>query len=166
MPQDTVRIMKTFRVVVLTVLALATFAACGDDDEPSTADTTAPATEAETLTAELEGGAAEVPAPGDPDGKGTAQVTLDDNTGEVCYDITVEGIAPPAAAHIHEGAAGTSGPVVITFDPTKIGEGETCLTGQKTEDVERILANPAGFYVNVHTPDFQGGAVRGQLSKG
>jgi hypothetical protein len=165
MPQDTVRTMKTFRVVVLTVLAVVALAACGDDDEPTTAETTSPATEAVTLTAELEGGAAEVPAPGDPDGTGTAKVTLDDTSGEVCYDITVEGIAAPAAAHIHEGAEGTSGPVVITFDPTKIGEGETCLTGQKTADIERILANPENFYVNVHTADFQGGAVRGQLTE-
>jgi hypothetical protein len=27
-----------------------------------------------------------------------------------------------------------------------------------------VLANPAGFYVNVHTTCFQGGAIRGQLA--
>ena len=153
-------------MVILCALALVTLAACGDDEASTSSATTAADTQAVTLIADLEGGVAEVPAPGDPDGKGTVQILMDDNTGEVCYDITVENIAPPAAAHIHEGAAGGAGPVVITFDPAKIGEGETCLTGQKNADLERIVANPEGFYVNVHTPDFQGGAVRGQLSEG
>jgi hypothetical protein len=105
-----------------------------------------------------------VPAPGDPDGKGSATVKLDAAKGEVCYDVKVEGIAAPTAAHIHEGVAGAQGDIVITFDPTKIGQGEDCLTGQKAADIERIGANPAGFYVNVHTGDFPGGAVRGQLA--
>ena len=153
--------------MVLTVLVLSALGACGDDDDGATGSATTPAeNDAVSLSAELEGGTAEVPAPGDPDGRGTASITMDETTGQVCYDITVENIAPPAAAHIHEGAAGAAGPVVITFDPTKIGEGETCLTGQKSADLERIVANPEGFYVNVHTPDFQGGAVRGQLSRG
>ena len=157
--------MRTFRVLALTVLALLTFAACGDDDEPTSSDTTVAETDAVSLTAELTGGSAEVPAPGDPDGTGSATVSLDEASGEVCYDITVENIAAPAAAHIHEGAAGAAGPVVITFDPAEIGQGESCLTGQKAADIERILANPAGFYVNVHTADFPGGAVRGQLAE-
>jgi hypothetical protein len=29
-----------------------------------------------------------------------------------------------------------------------------------------IIANPAGYYVNIHNADFPGGAVRGQLAKG
>ena len=34
------------------------------------------------------------------------------------------------------------------------------------EKLKPIVANPAGFYVNIHTADFPGGAVRGQLMKG
>src|SRR5436305_1164149 len=29
--------------------------------------------------------------------------------------------------------------------------------------VDAIMANPAGFYSNLHTPEFAAGAVRGQL---
>ncbi|MEY2475745.1 MAG: hypothetical protein QOG87_1060 [Actinomycetota bacterium] len=160
--------MKTFRLLILTVLAVVSLAACGDDEPSTSSDTTAAngaagGTEQTELKAELTGGVTEVPAPGDPDGKGSATVTLDAAKGEVCYDITVSDIAAPTAAHIHEGAAGAQGDIVITFDPAKIGGGETCLTGQKVADIERIGANPAGFYVNVHTADFGGGAVRGQL---
>ena len=155
-------------MVVLTMLAVVSLAGCGDDDPATSSDTTAASdaaggTEQTDLKAELTGGVTEVPAPGDPDGKGTATVTLDAAKGEVCYDVKVEGIAAPTAAHIHEGAAGAAGPPVITLDPAKIGQGEDCLTGQKEADVERIGANPSGFYVNVHTADYPGGAVRGQL---
>jgi hypothetical protein len=30
-------------------------------------------------------------------------------------------------------------------------------------DVAGVLANPSGFYVNVHNPAFPAGAVRGQI---
>jgi hypothetical protein len=162
--------MKTFRLLLLSVMAVVSLAACGDDDPATSTDTTeasgdaAGGTEPTELTADLAGGVTEVPAPGDPDGKGTATVRLDSAKGEVCYDVKVEGIAAPTAAHIHEGAAGAAGPPVITLDPAKIGQGEACLTGQKAADIDRIGANPAGFYVNVHTADFPGGAVRGQLA--
>jgi CHRD domain-containing protein len=149
-------------IVMLTATAALT-AACGDDDDEEAADTTVAA--ANALSADLTGGASEVPMPGDPDGSGTASITLDETTGEVCYDIRVEQIAEPVAAHIHEGAAATAGKILITFDPAKIGQGESCLSNQPTDVVKQIIANPTGYYVNVHTGDFPGGAVRGQLAK-
>jgi hypothetical protein len=164
--------MKTRTLFALLVVVLLALGACGSDDKTDTATgagatttTGAAATTGVTLKADLTGGTTEVPAPGDADGKGAATVKIDAAKGEVCYTITVESIAAPVASHIHEGAAGGAGPIVITFDPQKIGKGESCLTGQKTADLDRIVANPAGFYVNVHTADFPGGAVRGQLTK-
>jgi hypothetical protein len=108
-------------------------------------------------------GAAEVPGPGDPDGSGTATITLNQGKGEVCYSITVADIATPTMAHIHTGAAGASGPPVVT-----LFTGDGPLSGCVSADADLIKAirqNPEGYYVNVHTADFTAGAVRGQLSK-
>ncbi len=117
-----------------------------------------------TLTTRLQGGAAEVP-PGDPDGSGMASVTLNTDTGRVCWEITVQNIAAATASHIHEAPAGTAGPVVVPLDVDGFeGSTEGCVEDQDTAILERILANPAAFYVNVHTADYQGGAVRGQLA--
>jgi hypothetical protein len=163
--------MRTRAMPVSLLLCVVAVAACGKSDSPAMKDagsgvtTTAAAGMTTTLTATLAGGTAEVPAPGDPDGKGAATVKIDAEMGTVCYTITVEAITEPKASHIHKGAAGGAGPVVITFDPTKIGKGEACLTGQPKADLDAIVANPAGYYVNVHTADFPGGAVRGQLGK-
>jgi hypothetical protein len=30
--------------------------------------------------------------------------------------------------------------------------------------LDEIRTNPAGFYVNIHTADFQNGAIRGQVA--
>src|SRR5919106_6422267 len=43
-------------------------------------------------------GAAEVPGPGDPDGSGTAELTLNPGLGEVCFVLEVTGIEPASAS--------------------------------------------------------------------
>lgn len=119
-----------------------------------------------TLTATLKGGDTEVPA-GDPDGSGSATITVDAATKQVCYDITVTGIADATASHIHKGAAGEAGPVVVGLDTDGFsGSTKACVTADDAAVVADILANPANYYVNVHTADFPGGAVRGQLGAG
>ncbi|MDP8962133.1 MAG: CHRD domain-containing protein, partial [Actinomycetota bacterium] len=65
-------------------------------------------------------------------------------------------------AHIHEGEAGTAGPAVIPLEPPKEGPVDTCAEADPAV-VQRVIANPSGFYVNVHNQEFPGGAVRGQL---
>jgi hypothetical protein len=115
---------------------------------------------ARPLIAQLTG-ANESPV-GDPDGVGAAAVTIDQVTGEVCYDLRVANIATATLAHIHTGAAGVNGPVLVTFtapNPTA----SACVTTTPANAVN-IAANPAGFYVNIHNADFPGGAIRGQLA--
>ena len=104
-------------------------------------------------------GAAEVPGPGDPDGTGTAVVRLTAGEGRLCFDLTAANITlPAAAAHIHVGAAGIAGPVVVGLEPPNTtGTASGCVTVQRTL-VATILANPGGHYVNVHTSDFPDGA--------
>ena len=103
------------------------------------------------------------PAAGDPEGTGTATITLRDG-GSVCWDITVADITLPAiAAHIHEGGPDVNGPIVVPLGgPDATGASVGCAVAEAAL-VEAIAANPAGFYVNVHTTDFPSGAVRGQL---
>ena len=43
--------------------------------------------------------------------------------------------------------------------------GEDLCIAAEPDVLRPIVANPAGFYVNVHTGDFPKGAVRGQLAK-
>lgn len=120
-----------------------------------------------TLTATLTGGATEVPNPGDPDGSGTASVTLDPATGEACWNLTAQGIGPATQSHIHVGAAGVSGGVEVPLDVDGFdGTSEGCVSGQAAAKLQAIIDNPAGYYVNLHTADYPAGAVRGQLAAG
>ncbi|MEX1156926.1 MAG: CHRD domain-containing protein [Chloroflexota bacterium] len=118
-----------------------------------------------TLTAALVGGAAETPT-GDPDGTGSATITIDPVTNEVCWDFTTANIAASVVSHIHVGAAGVTGGVVVGLDLDGFsGTSAGCVT-DTAADLEAILANPAGFYVNIHTADYPAGAIRGQLAAG
>jgi hypothetical protein len=104
-------------------------------------------------------GAAEVPGPGDPDGSGVAFVFFRPNpAGLICWNISVSGIGPVVAAHIHAGAAGTAGPIVVDFS----GQLSGC-TKAGPILATAILAHSSDYYVNVHTAEFPAGAVRGQL---
>ncbi len=109
-------------------------------------------------------GPQEVPGPGDDDGQGNAWVSVDGETNMVCWNIQVTGIElPAAAAHIHVGAAGESGDVVVPLSaPSLEGVSAGCAAADAAL-VQAILANPSGYYVNVHTASFPAGAVRGQL---
>lgn len=100
---------------------------------------------------------------GDPNGFGFARVTVDRGTNEVCYRLSVAQISLATAAHIHRGAAGTAGPVVVPFDaPAHDGFSNGCVASDAAL-VAEILADPSRFYVNVHNADYPAGAVRGQL---
>jgi hypothetical protein len=116
-----------------------------------------------TLTARASA-ANEVPTPGPAGATASATFTIDTSSGQVCYTATASGLPAPAAAHIHKGASGVAGPVVVPLDASKINGGaRTCLTAD-TALVADIVANPANYYFNVHTPEFSAGAARGQLT--
>src|SRR3954468_19939423 len=109
-------------------------------------------------------GIAEQPDLGDPDGTGTAVFHLRQGQGRVCFKLDVQNIAQAAAAHIHKGGADTSGPVVVPLaNPNAAGSSSGCVSAARVV-VNDILVNKSAYYVNVHTADFQNGAVRGQLA--
>jgi uncharacterized protein (TIGR03437 family) len=75
--------------------------------------------------------------------------------------------------HIHEAAAGVIGNIVIPTDltnanrfshPGGAGRIQKQVLVTDTALLGRLLANPAGFYVNIHTPANPDGVMRGQLA--
>lgn len=87
---------------------------------------------------------------------------VDEANGELCYMLSTPGLMDTTAAHIHLGGPGETGnPVVALANPVG-GSAGACVTVQA--DVARsMVANPNGYYVNVHTKGAPNGEVRGQL---
>lgn len=116
-----------------------------------------------TFTAMLDG-VTDVSVPGDPDGFGSATVSVNPGQERVCYSLSVSDIEPAVAAHIHFGEAGTSGPVVVTLSAPSGGSSQGCAPVSR-DIAKNIIKNSASYYVNVHNPDYPAGAVRGQLGR-
>jgi hypothetical protein len=119
---------------------------------------------------EVASGATDKGLVGDPNGRGEAYVFgVDGDATTLCYVLTVDKIATATAAHIHEGAPGQNGPVVVNLAAPGDGNAADCLTEGEAgkfvggQTVAEILANPQDYYVNVHNAEYPGGAVRGQL---
>lgn len=111
-------------------------------------------------------GAQEVPGPGDPDGVATGTLTIDKTTNTVSWNFVYSNIASPTLMHIHTGAAGVGGGVLINLGVATSGGAGTLIasTVATAGNINTVLANPAGFYVNIHNGPFPAGAVRGQLT--
>ena len=102
---------------------------------------------------------------GDPDGTGSARVTVNPGQGRVCYDITVANIDAPTRGHIHEAPAGRNGPIVVEFfEATEPAALSGCVDVTRAR-ARAILRTPEDYYVNIHNAAFPAGAVRGQLSR-
>jgi hypothetical protein len=171
--------MKRSAVAVAIAIALA---ACGSNNStPTSPSPTGPITFTVQMSA-----ANEVPAVTNSEsgGRGTATITFNvtrDATGAVTgggtanFSVQLTGFPAGSVAilaHIHPGAVGVNGsPLVNTglspSAPIVMGDGTGTLTltnvAVTTEQAQAVVANPAGFYFNVHTSVNPGGAVRGQL---
>lgn len=109
-------------------------------------------------------GTTEVPGPGDPDGTGSATVTIDTAKNQLCYTLTVDKVEGVTMAHVHKAPMGSMGNVVVPLAAPTSGSSEGC--AQVRPDLAAaILASPGDFYVNVHSQANPAGAVRGQLGK-
>ncbi|MFE5869533.1 CHRD domain-containing protein [Streptomyces roseifaciens] len=117
-------------------------------------------------------GANEVPAAdgkavGDGDGRALAFLRVQGD--EVAFAFTFRGIAAPTAAHLHRGGRGANGDVRIPFFAKKLPDGRSSATGTvKVTDrklLDALKTGPDGFYFNLHTGEFPGGAVRGQVHR-
>lgn len=97
---------------------------------------------------------------------GRAELRLNSGQGRICVDLTTSGF-DLVLAHIHEGAAGTNGGVVVDFTGLIEGDAAVGCVAVSRDLVKEIRKNPADYYVNTHQglpgtdAFFQG--VRGQL---
>jgi hypothetical protein len=154
--------MRTIRAGLVAALALGLVAtACGsDDDGGGTPDTTS--SRQVVFNVNLTG-AAEAPGPGSADGRGIARITVDPQGDEVCFEVSTTNLADVTAAHIHEGRAGTAGPIAVTLTTPQDGKSEGCVPATASI-VKAIASGERSFYVNVHTTEFPDGAIRAQLT--
>lgn len=101
-----------------------------------------------------------VPGPGLSGSGGSVTINVASG-GEVCFTLDLDGVSGVTGAHVHEGARGASGPVVV--DLGILGtENFGCVS---TATALAILDRPHDFYVQVHTASHPAGAVRGQLAE-
>jgi hypothetical protein len=123
----------------------------------------------------LDSGDQEIPAQdgkatGAPDAHGTGLIGI--HSGRLDYSFTWSGLTSPTAGHIHQGVSGTDGPVVAPLfaSPNGLPASLTGLAGTVTDlpprITQQVTADPGGFYTNLHTARFPGGALRGQLFDG
>ena len=88
-------------------------------------------------------------------------LSLNPGQEEVCFELTVTGIARRRPPHIHVGGAGVAGPVVRGLIPPTSGSSSGCVSASR-ELILAIIQNPEN-HVNVHNAQYPAGAVRGQL---
>jgi hypothetical protein len=104
---------------------------------------------------------------GDLNGRGSFTAIVDGN--QLCFGITVKNLASaPTAAHIHGRARpNQNAGIVVGLTPPSSpdpGASSGCVTVDPAV-AQAILKHPRKYYANVHTTQFPGGAVRGQLSR-
>jgi len=111
-------------------------------------------------------GAEEAPGPGDEDGTGMANITVNLFKRQVCFALMVSDIGPATAAHIHIAPPGEPGPVVVPLNPPPTdGSSRGCANNVDAQLLKNIVRHPERYYVNVHNEEFPAGAVRGQLGE-
>lgn len=173
------RVMYLFALV-----ALASAATACDGNSPTTPSTPAPDTQV-TYSATLLP-ASEVPPVTGSEAAGSATATLTFNltkdasgtTTAATLDVTVNASGFPVgtaltASHIHSGAAGSNGGILVSLGLTPgevtfaTGSGSFSKRGiaVPVDQANSIMANPGGFYLNTHTAANPNGVARGQLAR-
>jgi hypothetical protein len=114
---------------------------------------------------------------------GTATFTLNSAATEIDFTISFGAnvgspplTSPLQAGHIHFGVPGTNGPVILPFPNLPAGSTSGTFSGALTAAnltpagpitsfADAVAALEAGnTYANLHTPNFPGGEIRGQIA--
>jgi hypothetical protein len=120
--------------------------------------------------------AAEEVPPTNSSSTGTFSATLDESAGTLTWSLVVPNINAATAAHIHSGARGVNGPIVVNLFAAPAGAPASSIntsgTARAADVVGPLANNFAGLvsalkagtlYVNVHTSANAGGEIRGQI---
>ena len=91
--------------------------------------------------------------------KGSGTITVKEDKS-VSGSVKITGMNANAA-HIHEGDPGTSGPVLIPLK--KSGDSWSVPPGTKLTDAQYQSYQAGKLYVNVHSPKYKEGELRGQI---
>jgi hypothetical protein len=145
--------MKSARPFVLVLVASLLIVACNPFSDESIELTAALSGDDAVCEGDTCGGA----------GAGIADVEISSDHHKICWDIShlSETVGNATAFHVHSGARGDEGPVVVD-----LMSGNKSCTDVVSESVLRdISLHPAGFYVDVHSGRYPDGASRGQLGK-
>ncbi len=177
--------MKRFAITLSCVVLTFVTGACSSSNSSTAPSTTGPGVSTVRFTANLSP-AQETPPITNAESVGSGAATIDMTVtrdansvitaATVNFSVNVTGLPSTAViniAHIHTGAAGVAGPVLVN---TTVAPGEVVLSGGagsftrvgisvSAANAQAIIDNPAGFYFNVHTTLNPGGVMRGQLSK-
>ncbi|MGO1226169.1 MULTISPECIES: CHRD domain-containing protein [unclassified Brachybacterium] len=100
------------------------------------------------------------------EGGGHGKFSYSIDGDQFCYTLEVTGLTTGAvAAHVHLGEQGVAGPVHVPLSvPNATSfDVEACTTVTDPAILAGIRESPRSWYVNVHTPTYPGGEVRGQL---
>lgn len=79
----------------------------------------------------------------------------------VSGSLTTKGIEG-TVAHIHEGAIGESGPVILKLSKSS-ADTWSVLAGSQLSDAQYESYKAGNLYINVHSAAIPGGEIRGQL---
>ena len=105
-----------------------------------------------------------VPPAEAPNAAGTGTFTLDEQTGVVSGSVTVSGTTgQPTAAHVHFGAVGEAGPIVVALESNVDGSVWSLPADATLSSIEQQYFNDGTLYINVHTEANAPGELRAQL---
>ncbi len=96
---------------------------------------------------------------------GSGLLVLDPVTKRFTARVTLTGMTA-TAAHIHNGAIGSNGPVIFPLSETVAGSGIWAAAADATlTDAQIALLSAGSLYFNAHSTALPGGQVRGQIAR-
>ena len=155
-------------VIVSTLATLALvlgISGCGSSSSSTKATSAGPATSKASRPARIYHlsltGKSETPA-GAPSGTGAAVIAIH-GSSTVCWRFAhLHGFTHATFAHLHTGARGKSGNIVVALSTGPALSHKGCVP-VKPALIKKIEHNPGGYYVNIHSTKYPSGAVRAQL---